>query len=274
MRSLENLLARLLLCPGPMTRLRSVCVALVTLVTACAAAPVDEIAPFIDTSTSDGKADGHSIKLLKLDRRRLDVAEPSDLTMVNGALYTISDAHSQIYEVSPAGDRLSSLDIQGRDLEALGFDQDRGQFLVADESRARIWHIDPDGSRHDPIELPDAEDGNSGIEGLTFGANGHLFVAKEKDPARIFELGADGSEIQRTRIDFASDLSALTFNPEDGHLYALSDEEHTLYRLEHDLDVDRAWRLPIEHPEGIAFDGPILYVVSDSEERIYMFAML
>jgi uncharacterized protein YjiK len=267
--SLPNLLARLLLSRRSMNRLSSVCVALVTVVTACATASVDEISPFVDNT----KADGHAIKLKKLDRHHLDVEEPSDLALVDGALFTVSDAHSKIYELSPDGDTLANLDIEGHDLEALGFDHDRGQFLVADESRARIWHVDLDGTRHDPIELPDAEDGNSGIEGLTFGADGHLFVAKEKDPARIFELDADGVELARTKIHFADDLSALTFNPEDGHLYALSDQEHTLYRLEHDLDVDLAWRLPIEHPEGIAFDGSLLYVVSDSEERLYVFEL-
>ena len=93
-----------------------------------------------------------------------------------------------------------------------------------------------------PIELRDAEDGNSGIEGLAFDDDGHLFVAKEKDPARIYELDEDGEILHDTKIEFADDLSALAWNSEDGHLYALSDEEHSLYKLDHDLlivlDVD------------------------------------
>ncbi len=256
-----------------MSRLPWVCVALVTQVIGCAVASDEAISPFIDTMTADGKADGQSIKLKKLDRHRLDIDEPSDLTFEGGALYTVSDAHSKIYELSPDGDTKGTLDIEGHDLEALAFDHERDQFLVADESRARIWHIDHDGTRHDPIELPDADDGNSGIEGMAFDASNHLFVAKEKDPARIFELDGDGQEITRKKVDFADDLSALAFNAEDGHLYALSDQEHTLYRLEHDLDVDLAWRLPIEHPEGIAFDGSLVYIVSDSEERLYVFEL-
>jgi uncharacterized protein YjiK len=266
---LPNLLARLLLASHSMACLRFICGVLVTFVAACASASVIEIDAFIDST----KADGHPIKLAQLDHQRLAIDEPSDLTLVGGRLYTVSDAHSKIYGISTTGETEDTIDIEGQDLEALAFDVEHDQFLVADEGRAKIWHVDRDGVRHDPIEIADAEDGNSGIEGLAFDDNGHLFVAKEKDPARIFELDADGVQLDEKKIHFAEDLSALAWNPEDGHLYALSDQDHTLFRLEHDLDVDHAWKLPIEHPEGIAFDGDLLYVVSDSEERLYTFEL-
>lgn len=96
-------------------------------------------------------------------------------------------------------------------------------------------------------------------------------MAKEKDPARIFELDSDGGELDDEKVDFADDLSALAIDPETGKLYALSDQDRTLFLLDHKLEVDKAWKLPIEHPEGIAFDGDTLYVVSDSEERLYVF---
>ncbi|MEO8704344.1 MAG: SdiA-regulated domain-containing protein [Kofleriaceae bacterium] len=227
-----------------------------------------EIDPFIDND----KADGHSTKLRLLDHHKLDVDEPSDLTFANGKLYTISDQHSKIYEIDGDGDTQKTIDITGNDLEALAYDESRGQFVMADESSSKLWYVDDDGDRHDAIEL-DADDGNSGIEGLAFADNGHLFVAKEKDPARIFELDADGKELDRKKIDWADDLSALAWNSEDGHLYALSDQDHALFRLEKDLDVDHAWKLPIDKPEGIAFDGDTLYVVSDSEEKIYIFEL-
>jgi uncharacterized protein YjiK len=123
------------------------------------------------------------------------------------------------------------------------------------------------------FEIGDVDDGNSGIEGLAFDDDGNLYVAKEKDPARIYKLDDKGREVARKKIELADDLSALAWNPRDGHLYALSDNERSLYRLDKDFDADAAWRLPVEHPEGIAFDGKSLYVVSDSEERIYEFEL-
>jgi uncharacterized protein YjiK len=244
---------------------RLACVTLVTLASCAETAPV-EIAPFVDS----GKADGAAKRLRQLDRTRIELDEPSDLTIVDGVLYTVSDAHSRVYELDLDGETTTVLDIEGRDLEALAFDDARGEFLVAGERSARIWHLRDDGERYDPFDV-DADDGNSGIEGLAFDRDGHLYVAKEKDPARIFELDREGNVLRDDKIRFADDLSALAFDPGDGHLYALSDEEHALYRLDENRDVELAWRLPVEHPEGIAFDGDLVYVVSDSEERLYVF---
>lgn len=248
------------------TDLRLASTLLATLVAGCAAAGDIEIEAFIDNS----KGDGHSIKLHLDDDFGVDVAEPSDLAIKDGDLYTVSDRHSKVYRISTKdGDVKDELDVEGTDIEAIAFD-DEGTLFYADESSGKIWRTDGDGDRKgDPIELVD--DHNSGIEGLAFDDKGHLWVAKEKDPARIFELDTDGGELDDEKVDFADDLSALAIDPETGKLYALSDQDRTLFLLDNKLEVDKAWKLPIEHPEGIAFDGDTLYVVSDSEERLYVF---
>lgn len=242
---------------------------LLLLLVGCTAEQID-IAPSHDDSKADGLA-----KHLKLrDDHRLHVDEPSDLTFADGALYTVSDRHSNIYRIDDDGDVKDTLGIRGTDLEALAAD-DEGRFYIADESTGKIWRLHENGERDQEIELDDVDDGNSGIEGLAFDDDHHLFVAKEKDPARIYELDAAGQVVDVTRIDFAEDLSALAFNPDDGHLYALSDEDHSLYRLDKNLSRKTTWRLPIEHPEGVAFadDGTTVYIASDSEERLYVFEL-
>jgi uncharacterized protein YjiK len=254
-----------------MTAMRRICGLVVTLGavsgTGCAARDGGEIEPYIGAD----KADGSTHRLKQIDRHRIDIEEPSDLVQVGEDLFAVSDQHSKIYELSARGRIKDTTNIEGRDLEAIAFDVEHDEFVVADESSAKIWRIDHDGHRHDAIEIDDADDGNSGIEGLAFDDRGHLFVAKEKNPARIIELDDSGDQVDSRKIDFADDLSALAFNASDERLYALSDEEHTLYRLDKDLDVDTAWRLPIQHPEGIAFDGDRIYIVSDSEQRLYVF---
>ncbi len=250
-----------------MTVLRSTCPLFVALasLTACATATATEIDPFIDNS----KADGHHVRLHLVDHHKLDVDEPSDLAIYDGRLFTVSDQHSNVYEIDRDGDTLAKIDIKGKDVEAVAFDS-LGRMFIADESTAKIWQIDKDGKRMgDPIEMVDSDDGNDGLEGLAFDDRDHMFVAKEKNPARIYELDTDFGQLERKKVKFADDLSALAFDPTDGHLYALSDQDHALFRLEHDLDVDKAWKLPIKHPEGITFDGDTLYVVSDSEEKLY-----
>lgn len=243
---------------------RPICIILVALC-GCATATRDEIPPYFEST----KADGNRPKLHYVDRDRMDVDEPSDLAIAGGRLFTVSDVHSRIYEISRGGHIEDALDVDARDLEALAIDPVTGEFAIADEGDAKVWFVDDRGERTRAFEVDGAADGNSGIEGLAFDDAGVLYVAKEKDPARIYILDTEGAELARARIDYADDLSALAWNPTDGHLYALSDTERSLFRLDANLERDAAWRLPIEQPEGLAFDGTTLYVVSDSEERIY-----
>jgi uncharacterized protein YjiK len=250
------------------TRARMICIILFAL-GACATSVPAEIAPYFDSN----KADGHGKKLKVVDDDKLDVDEPSDLAIYDGKVYTVSDAHSKIYEISRGGHRKDEIDVDANDLEAIAVDANSGEFLIADESRAKIWFVDASGERQASIEIDSADDGNSGIEGLAYDDDGYLYVAKEKDPARIYKLDAEGNELDRVKIDFADDLSALAWSAEDGHLYALSDLDHSLYRLDKNLDAEAAWRLPVDHPEGLAFEGTTLFVVSDSDERIYEFTL-
>lgn len=237
---------------------------------ACASAESTPIDPFLDES----KGDGHPARLEQVDRSRLDMDEPSDLVLVDGQLYSVSDRHSKIYAVDPDGNADEYMNVDGTDLEAIGFDHARGEFLIADEGHAKIWTLDADGDRHDAIELDNADDGNSGIEGIVVAGNGHLYAVKEKDPARIYELDKDGALVDSEKIELAEDLSAITYNPDDDHLYVLSDAEHSLYRLDKHWNADRAWKLPVDHPEGVAFDGTTVYVVSDADHRIYTFELV
>lgn len=233
----------------------------------CATADDGAIAPFLEATKADGG--GKAPKLHARDDHGLDVDEPSDLAFLDGKLFAVSDRHSKIYEITTTGDVADALDVAAQDLEALAA-VGGGTFAIADERDDKIWFVDPHGERLHAFEIAGVDDGNSGIEGLAFDERGHLFVAKEKDPARIYELDAEGRELARTNID-VEDLSALAWH--GGQLYALSDAEHALYRLDTDLTAIAAWRLPVAHPEGIAFDGSTLYVVSDSDERIYEFEL-
>jgi uncharacterized protein YjiK len=255
-----------LLRDGTMSNAVWKCTLIATLAIGCAAR--DEIAPFVQA----GKADGLPDRLYKLDDHKLHVDEPSDLAIAGGLLYTVSDAHSKIYQIDNDGDVRGELDINGQDLEALVARSD-GDYMVADETSAKIWHIDSSGARHDPIEIKAANDGNSGIEGLALLPFGRLLIAKEKHPARLIELDAEGNTLWDDKIHFANDLSALTYNTHDHHIYALSDEDQALYRLDSDYNVETAWKLPVQHPEGIAFDGSVIYICSDSEQRLYLFEL-
>jgi uncharacterized protein YjiK len=260
---------RRLLCHLAVREPQQICILLVAVV-GCATSNPHEITPLFESS----KADGAGFRLALVDQHRVDVAEPSDLVIADGRLYTVSDRHPNIYRISRKGNVKDVIEVGGTDLEALAVHPVTKQFAIGDERDDKIWFVDAQGNRDSYFEIDGIADRNSGIEGLAFDDRGHLFVAKEKRPARIYELDPTGVELARTDIRFASDLSALAWNRIDGRLYALSDVDRALYRLDKHLEADVAWRLPIENPEGIAFDGTTLYVISDAEARLYQFAII
>jgi VCBS repeat-containing protein len=264
-KRLGNFVAQWLLDASRVTHLR-LFYALSVMLAACATSPPVDIEP--DEQSS--KADGMAAHLHLLDDHRMDLDEPSDLAFADGKLYAVSDAHSKIYEVDDDGDVQDVTDIQGADLEALAIDND-GHFYIADESKAKVWRLQDDGDRDEGFEI-DVSDGNSGIEGLTFNDDGDMLVGQE-NPAKIIVLDKSGDELDRVKLDYADDLSALSWNPGDKHLYALSDQEHKLFRLDSDFDKITSWKLPIDKPEGLAFDGKRVYIASDSEERLYVFEL-
>jgi uncharacterized protein YjiK len=223
----------------------------------------------IAASFDDGKADRPAEVLVELDDWKAHVDEPSDLAYRDGILYLVSDAHAKIYSNELASGERDDFSIDhAHDLEALAVIGD--EWLVADESNAKVWRVDAKGNRHDAIQIDEAEDANSGIEGIAIDPAGRLLVAKEKDPARLIELDEAGT-LSDTKVHWAKDLSALTYH--DGHYYALSDEDHTLFRLAASLEPEAAWVLPIENPEGLAFAGSTLFICSDAEERVYSYRM-
>jgi uncharacterized protein YjiK len=260
-------MARVLLGDASVSTLRSTSALLVALVGCTSYTPID-----IPASEVNEKADGMANHLKLEDDHRVDMDEPSDLAFRDGKLFTVSDRHSKIYEIDNDGDIRDVIDVEGTDLEAIAVDDD-DHFYIGDESKARVWRINSDGERKDSYDI-DTTDGNSGIEGLAFNKDGDMLVAKEKNPATIIIIDAgNGDEKDRKKLDFADDLSALTWNKKDDHLYALSAVEHKLWRLDSDFDKITTWELPIEAPEGIAFDGNTLYVASDTEERLYVFEL-
>lgn len=228
-----------------------------------------------DPTGGDGRLDPAAVdRLVAEDDFGLDFPEASGLAWVDDALVAVSDAKGAIYGVDPAdGERRARLAIDFRDLEAIAFDAVTREFLIAPEGRGAILRLSAEGSEVSTNGVKWADDGNSGLEGLAVRADdGHVFAAKEKNPAQIAEYDENGHRLRRVDVDFASDLSELAL-ADDGFLYALSDEDQALFRLDADLDVLRTWPLPMKHPEGLAVHGGRVYVANDGEDRLYVFRL-
>ena len=210
------------------------------------------------------------------------------------SLIAITNGNPQFLELSLDGQLLRAIPLVGfGDPEAIEYIS-RGVYVISDERLQRLLRIEVDertesidAASSQQLSLAIGQNGNKGFEGLAYDAPGkRLFVAKERDPVRIYEIEGfpypeDGQplaihvseNVERDADLFVRDLSSLQYDEQTGHLLALSDES----RLVVELDVhgkaisslslksgDHGLEKDVPQAEGIAM-GPdgTLYVVSE-----------
>jgi hypothetical protein len=264
------------------------------------------------SDSSDLKArDAHIESTVDLDvleasglgRRLLDNGDIELLAIGDSAatLAISDDAEAESFAALDLEDVVGDAGGEGSQWEAVASDGTGRVFLLR-ERPAALLVLDADlGTLLTEIALdasndPDVgedwrDDSNSLAEGLILLQNGHILVAKEKDPPALIELGPEGDAPQgfgpgeaATDTTFplsssatfialhswplsssakkaAPDISDLATDP-DGALYLLSDEGRLIARLEASLGPDEAhaklattWKLPkkAKKAEGLVF---------------------
>lgn len=207
-----------------------------------------------------------------------------------GTLFAITNTNPEIVELSLTGDILRRIPVSGLgDPEAIEY-VGPGRFVVAEERRQALVDIrletttqSVDAERARKLTLGIGRNGNKGFEGLAYDhAGGRLFVAKERDPKRIFEVLAFSPEEDRIEIaeDRARDavlpgrdLSSLHFDPASRHMLVLSDQSRLLVELDAagkplsrlSLRAGSAGlKRSIPQAEGVTMDGRgNLYLISE-----------
>jgi len=173
---------------------------------------------------------------------------------VRRTLYSVTNRNPELIELSLQGKLLRRIPLQGfGDPEAVEYIAP-GILVITDERLQRLVKVRID----EHTDLLRAEDfqqlslgiglnGNKGFEGLAYDSSEkRLFVAKERDPLRIFEVRGFPhedtgkplavevlSDPQRDRELVVHDLSSLDFDSGSGNLLALSDESRLLLELDH-----------------------------------------
>ena len=210
------------------------------------------------------------------------------------SLFTVTNQNSQIIEMTLEGKVLRRIPLLGfGDPEAIEYISP-GLYVITDERQQRLIKVWLDDSsttiradNAEQLSLGIGLNGNKGFEGLAYDPQGkRLFVAKERDPVRIYEVhGFPHTNVDRPFavhvVDdpkrdaglFVRDLSSLDFDVPTGHLLALSDES----RLVIELDVNgkpistlsllrgqHGLNKTVPQAEGIASDNHgNLYIVSE-----------
>jgi uncharacterized protein YjiK len=210
------------------------------------------------------------------------------------SLFTVTNQKAQLIELSLDGELLRRIDLHGfGDAEAIEYIS-QGLYVITDERRQRLIKVRVDDATTElhadqaqQFSLGIGLNGNKGFEGLAYDSVGQrLFVAKERDPIRIYEIHGfprrDPQEPfavhvvdnqQRDAGLFVRDLSSLQFDERSGHLLALSDESRLVLELNVEgqpisslslLRGRNGLKRSVPQGEGIAMDSQgTLYLVSE-----------
>lgn len=210
------------------------------------------------------------------------------------SLFSVTNQKPRLVELSLDGRVLRQIPLVGfGDPEAIEYISP-GIYVIADERLQRLIKIRVDEDTAF-IDAADAQqltlgigmNGNKGFEGLAYDALGkRLFVAKERDPVRIYEIHGFPQhnpeqpfavhvldDPVRDAGLFVRDLSSLQFDERSGHLLALSDESRLVIELNADgrpisslslLRGQHGLEKTVPQAEGLAMDDAgTLYLVSE-----------
>jgi uncharacterized protein YjiK len=203
----------------------------------------------------------------------MEVQEPSDIVLneKGNGFYVASD-NGYIAEVDLKGKLIRKSHYFGIDHEGITL-KDNYLYIV-DETTRRFhkWNLQFESVQ---IFKTDYHGGrNKGFESITWNPVKQRFVCvTEKDPVLIMEFDTNFQVLNEIDFSkFARDISAATFY--DNSIWLLSDEDRTLFRCNaNNYAIEKAFKLPLINPEGIAFDNEgNLFVCSDDRERLYTFS--
>jgi len=167
-------------------------------------------------------------------------------------LLAITNGPSKLVALSKTGDIVAHYPLVGfGDIEGIGY-MGEGMVVIVDERTQELSFIQLP-SEPGEVNIKDALylslginlNGNKGFEGISYDAvNDRLFVVKERDPRQLYEITGVKASLQgglQLRINdltdwidqrvFATDLSAIHYDPKTGHLAILSDESKLLVEL-------------------------------------------
>ena len=174
--------------------------------------------------------------------------------------------------------------VGGGDFEGITYNPATGLVYVAIEGRERILEVSPDdfsllrvfdversfggrlllkpgGQGIEAMEfIPDSTDPDGGIFYL---ANQAFDLEDQEDPSVILRVrvplrdSADGDSARIESVFYPGiiDIAGFHYDPESGHLLALSDATNSLHEFTLDGQLVRGWSFPGVNQEGVTTDG-------------------
>jgi len=227
-----------------------------------------------DSNSDDGGGDSKD-DLKLLSTFDVAVSEPSGLA-INSAgtvLYTVSDHTAQVYSLTTEGSVMQTFSYKGNDLEGVSTFK-RNKLLLAEERTKDLVEFDMTTGTFLKHRINyKNNDENSGIEGVAYAENlNAIFILNEKNPGKLIRLRSDFSVSVEYDLTFASDYSGLFYDNDLKELWIVSDQNRTLNKCTLKGVLIESYSIKVTQAEGIAIANNKIYVISDAEEKLYIYA--
>ncbi len=213
-------------------------------------------------------------KLELISSGKIAVVEASGLAInaSGSTLYTVSDDTNNIYELSTTGEVLKKYKYDGNDVEGISVISNNKVVLVEERTKEVVEYDLTAKTYKKNKVIYSNNDSNSGLEGIAYNLNDNtLFVINEKEPGLLMRLRSDFSIIESYNLDFASDYSGIFHDKDLNVLWIVSDQSKTVNKCSLQGALIESYAINVSNAEGIVVTKDLIYIVSDSNSKLYKF---
>ncbi|QCX40146.1 hypothetical protein FF125_17460 [Aureibaculum algae] len=174
--------------------------------------------------------------------------------------------------MSLTGEVLDTLAFVGNDLEGVST-YTEGKLLLAEEVKKEVVELNiTDGTTITHAIEYENTTPNSGMEGVTYNSKDKTtYILNEKDPGKLIHLAEDFSIIDEYHLLFAQDYSGIFYDASIDALWIVSDQSKTVNQCNLKGEVIKSYSIDFVKSEGVVIANDKIYIVSDSEEKLYVF---
>mgnify|MGYP000141076233 CR=1 FL=1 len=218
--------------------------------------------PYINSQTS----------LKKINSFKLDIKEPSGITVYNDHLYIVCDHSGTIYKTTLSGEIKKKIKTDYLDLEGITIHPKTGNIIIVSESKRLLIELNSKGDLIRKTKVKGKQKHkNGGLEGLCFDVStGFLYAVNEKSPKKLLKLTQQGELEETFKLDVSKDVSGIGVDEKTKSLWLISDESKAIINISKRGVFLKKYLIPVEKGEGIVMYDGKFYVVSDNTQELFV----
>jgi len=189
---------------------------------------------------------------------------------VNNSLFVVSDTLSKIFEIDFSGNLLQQITINADDIEGITLSKNSDTIYVVEESDNLVSSFLTNGSKITSFRIVVSTNSSNGLEGISIDNDYNLYLVNEKLPRYLLTI-RNNVEVDRSEINIVDDLSDVCYDSSLDCLWIISDESKKIIKLSKSGSIISEWLLPFSKGEGITFAQDKMYIVRDSDSKLYVF---